>query len=122
MVENMVYLFWIFLVVLGFYIIAPFFRNRKIVADNGTKNQKLAALHYRRQLLKNSLDELDFDYRMGKIVQADRDQSLQALQVELDDIDKTINRSGNAYTDKMKEKLEKEIAARKKQINSGKNN
>ncbi|HPG41237.1 MAG TPA: hypothetical protein PLP19_08055 [bacterium] len=116
----MSYLFLVLLVIIGVYIIAPYLNRHKSVAVAGTKQQKLSALQYRRQLISISLAELDFDYRMGKLTEQDREQAMQELHSELGNIEKRLAQLGNAQTAAVKEKLEKEIAARKKQINSGK--
>ena len=116
----MIYLFLVILLILGIYILAPYFGNPKAVTAAGTKQQKLSALQYRRQLIDNSLADLDFDYRMGKLTEQDHEQAMQALHVELGDIEKRLAQLGNTHTAAVKEKLEKEIAARKKQISSGK--
>jgi len=116
----MSYLFLILLVIMGIYIITPYFYRHKQGAAAGTKQQKLSALQYRRQLIGNSLAELDFDYRMGKLTEQDREQTMQELQTELGDIEKRLAQLGNTQSTAMKEKLEKEIAVRKKQISSGK--
>jgi hypothetical protein len=106
------------LILVGVYLYAPFMERR---AQRVTEDEhELSALMAERDRVINSLQELDFDFKLGKIPEEDYPtQRASLLQKgadilrKIDEFSLTPNPSPTGRGGNVEEKLEKAIAARR---------
>jgi rubrerythrin len=85
------------LIIAGIYLYAPF-TSRAYTTYNNNEEHELSALKAERDRVINSLQELDFDFKLGKVPAQDYPEQRQALLQkgaeilrQLDEIEKTFS-------------------------------
>ena len=113
---NIIFILGVLL--LSVYVISPLFsQNDKTITVSGKKTAKLDDLVFQRDLLKNTIQELHFDHQMGKISDEDFRQIMSEHQESLSGLEKKIQYHSGKSIDTIREKLEREIARKKQNLN-----
>src|SRR5512143_1567619 len=108
------------LILVAIYLYAPFMERRaKRVTE---QEQELSTLMAERDRVINSLQELDFDYKLGKIPEGDYPTQRTALLQKGADVLRQIDTMlpQPASTQNVDERIEKAIAARRADAAVGK--
>ncbi len=103
-----------------YYVFRPLFQGGGTVDDVSRRETRRRQLIEDREMLLESIRELDFDHRMGKVEEADYGEArgryeAQAIDV-LKAIDRTNGKQGQADVEKQ---VEAEIASLRKSRKSG---
>jgi NADH pyrophosphatase NudC (nudix superfamily) len=110
------------IILVGLYLYAPFL-DRKAVQQSAS-DQELSAVMAERDRVVTSLQELDFDYKLGKIPEEDYPVQRAFLLQKGADVLKQIDALTPSASAKLREqnnedRIEKAVAARRAGLSSG---
>ena len=93
-----VFLILAVLIIAGMYLYAPFTTRARTMYSNNNEEHELSSLKAERDRVVNSLQELDFDFKLGKVPADDYPEQRQTLLQkgseilrQLDEIEKTFS-------------------------------
>jgi len=113
--------FYIIVLLLCLYVIKPLLgHNDKTITRSNKKAARLEDFIFKQELLKNTMQELNFDHQMGKISDDDFKMIEQEHQESLTRLEKQIQHFSGISMDKIQKKLEQEIALKKQNLNKKK--
>jgi hypothetical protein len=102
----------------GFYVLMPLFRqSRESLAPDLSGETELERLQDRKSIIYKSIKDLEFEYNMGRLSDADFKQLVAGYKKDAAIILQEMEKLG--FTDKLDALIEKEIATRKKSLEQG---
>lgn len=88
------------------YVAAPLLKQRQATQQHASeKNSRLHELLYRKMMLQNIVEDLEFDYRTGKLSDEDYASLMEEHQKSQKEMDAQIKSMGGASTGKNTTKL-----------------
>lgn len=111
------------LILVGLFVARPLFNRRAVIVNGHTveEDHELSALLAERDQVLNALQELDFDYSLGKIPEEDYPTQRQALVNQGAEVLRSLDElTSGQETSPLGDRLEEAIAARRLEaIHSG---
>jgi hypothetical protein len=101
----------------GIYVLTPLFRKSRESLDLDLGETELERLQDRKTIIYKSIKDLEFEYKMGRLSDADFKQLEAGYKNDAAIILQTMEKLGNA--DELDELIEKEIAGHKKRLEQG---
>ncbi|MDA0745192.1 MAG: zinc ribbon domain-containing protein [bacterium] len=92
------------------FVFRPLFASRGELEEATRKEDRRRKLMEDREMLYDSIRELDFDYRMGKVEDDDYKETRSRYQAQAVGLMKTIDQT-NGRPDVIEDQIEQEIAA-----------
>lgn len=106
------------LILVGLFIARPLFNRRAVIVDgySGKEDHRLSALLAERDQVLNALQELDFDYSLGKIPEEDYPAQREAMVRHGAEVLRLLDEYQGPDHSAEDERLEAVIAARREEV------